>query len=180
MSALSPTASVPRTDWFGDAPRDCDSVRARLHEYVDDELDLHVPTERAIVLAVANHVANCEQCARVEAQLRAMHLAVAAVGARMRVTEHPRLPSLKAELAIVQRVTAEAVSQRTLAEAQTKSPAPTHPARPDGQANRQPEPTRERPRLTLLSREGPREVTREVSREVSREMTREPGAPRRD
>lgn len=151
MSALSSTASLPRTDWFGGAPRDCDSVRARLHEYVDDELDLHVPTERAIVLAVANHVANCEQCARVEAQLRAMHLAVAAVGARMRVSDRPRLPSLKAELAIVQRVTVEAVSQRALIEAEPRPhPAPT-----------QPENTRERPRLTLVSRERPPELTRD-------------------
>ena len=93
MSALSSIVSSLRTDWFGGALRDCDSVRARLHEYVDDELDRHVPSERAIRLAVANHVAHCVHCARVEAQLRAMHLAVAAVGARMRGVERPRLAS---------------------------------------------------------------------------------------
>ena len=106
VSALSPLVPPRRTDWFSDAPRDCDSVRAHLHEYVDEELDLHVPAERAILLAVANHVTHCTPCARVEAQLRAMHLAVAAVGARMHIIGPAKTMSLRSELTLLQSVTA--------------------------------------------------------------------------
>ncbi len=112
VSALSPLVTPRRTDWFGDAPRDCGSVRAHLHEYVDEELDLHVPAERAILLAVANHVTHCTPCARDEAQLRAMHLAVAAVGARMRVIGPIKTMSLPSELTLVQSVTARALATR--------------------------------------------------------------------
>ena len=105
MSAIFPIVSSPRTDWSGGAPCDCDSVRAGLDEYVDDEWDRHVPSERAILLAVASHVAshvaNCLHCAR-----------VAAVGARMRVVELPRRSSPESELAMVPRVTADVISQR--------------------------------------------------------------------
>lgn len=105
VSALSSLVTPRRTDWFGDAPRDCGSVRAHLHEYVDEELDLHVPAERAILLAVANHVTHCTPCARVETQLRAMHLAVAAVGARMHVIGPTKRMSLPGELTLLQSVT---------------------------------------------------------------------------
>ena len=101
MSALFPIVSSPRTDWSGGAPCDCDSVRARLHEYVDDELDRQGPSARAILLAVARHVASCVHCAD-----------VAAVGVRMRVVALPRRSSPESELAMVQRVTADVISQR--------------------------------------------------------------------
>ncbi len=164
MSALSSIVSPPRTDWFGGAPLDCDSVRARLHEYVDDEADCHVPSERAMLWAVtkhvANHVASCVHCARVEAQLRAMHVAVAAVGARMRVVELPRLSSRESELAMVQRVTTDAMSHRAR--------AITAAAGSSG-SSQQRQPTPARPVLTLLSFDRSREASRERGRDGARD-----------
>jgi len=151
MSALSPTASPPRTDWSGHASRDCDAVRARLHDFVDDALDRDVPSARAYALVVANHVARCEHCARVEAQLRAMQLAVAEVGARMRLCEPLCLPSLNAELAMVQRVTRQAIRQRARAAAVAAEAAAATP---------EPEPAPTTPLLTLLSFNPPREAAR--------------------
>jgi len=144
VSALSSLVTPRRTDWFGDAPRDCGSVRAHLHEYVDEELDLHVPAERAILLAVANHVTHCTPCARVETQLRAMHLAVAAVGARMHVIGPTKRMSLPGELTLLQSVTAHALATR--AQSPLRSGNECLTATPPPMELRQQQPLPSRPR----------------------------------
>ncbi len=64
------------------AERLCAQTRAHLHEFVDNELDLRDASERALHDSVNRHLLLCTKCARLEAQLRAMRLALAAVGAR--------------------------------------------------------------------------------------------------
>jgi hypothetical protein len=70
------------------ADRLCNQARAHLHEFVDNELDLRDTSERALHEAVHQHLQMCTKCARLEAQLRAMRLALAAVGARSMRREH--------------------------------------------------------------------------------------------
>jgi anti-sigma factor RsiW len=83
MSAPFPPAA-PRLEFSHVMGSACDRVRARLHEYVDLELDERNPSDRATRLAMAAHLDGCVHCARLESQLHAIRVALAEVGACMR------------------------------------------------------------------------------------------------
>ncbi len=60
----------------------CRTVRARLHNYVAGDLRSDIASEAALLDRIESHIPSCPRCARVEAQLQSMRLAMAAVGAR--------------------------------------------------------------------------------------------------
>jgi anti-sigma factor RsiW len=59
---------------------DCFTSRLHLHAYVDGELDSDIPGA-AFREVISGHLAHCERCARLEAQLRAMRQRLRECGA---------------------------------------------------------------------------------------------------
>lgn len=81
-SAFRATPLVRYADRADHTFASCDAVQHRLHEYVNDELDVRDASERRVRETMELHLAGCSRCARRESQLHAIRLALSAVGAR--------------------------------------------------------------------------------------------------